>query len=122
MQKALAILALCIATLTLLPATIPAITFYRRSGRAVQRHSISGVVVHVDQDRRSFTLQWVSSGKSESGTYHFGSSQQSFRVWEGTAYKNDARENMVKGARVRITGRRDVAGTVADSFQRRFAN
>jgi hypothetical protein len=120
MQKALAVLALCIATLTLLPATIPAITFYRRSGRAVQRHSISGVVVHVDQDRRSFTLQWVSSGKSESGTYHFGSNQQSFRVWEGT--KNGAWENMVKGARVRVTGRRDVVETVADSFQRRFAN
>jgi hypothetical protein len=112
MQKALAILALFVAALTLLPTTIPAITRITGNGAAKEEDHIPGVVVHVDQDQRTFTLQWVTSGKSESGTYHFGSNQQTFRVWEGTAYKNGVWANMVKGAKVRVTGHRDVVDTI----------
>jgi hypothetical protein len=114
MQKNVAILALCVAVLTLLPKTAFAIAFTNRSGHVIERDSISGVVVHVDNDQRSFTLRWVRIVKMTWAAYDTQSNQDTYRISEEIVYKNGSWAYMGKGKgrksayqRTRICGRVD---------------
>jgi len=113
MQKNVAILALCVAVLTLLQKTAFAIAFTNRSGHVIERDSISGVVVHVDNDQRSFTLRWVRIVKMPWAAYDTQSNQETYRISEEIVYKNGSWANMGKGAKVRIRGR----GFVVESIE-----
>jgi hypothetical protein len=105
MQKNVAILALCVAVLTLLPKPAFAIAFTNWNGKVIERDSISGVVVHVDKDQRSFALHWGRIIKTSFAAYKTHSYQETYRISEEIVYKNGSWANMVRGAKVRIRGR-----------------
>ena len=86
----------------------PAITFVTARGIVQKTASISGTVIHVDQNRRSFTLQWKGR-KSVRGQSSY---EQTYRVTDKTVYKNGSWATMAKGIVVRITGISDVVDTV----------
>jgi hypothetical protein len=113
MQKNLAIPALCVAVLTLLPKTAFAIAFTNSNGLVVERDSISGVVVHADKDQRGFTLHWVRIYKRSWAAFDTVSYQETYRISEEIVYKNGSWANMVKGAKVRIRGH----GLVVESIE-----
>jgi hypothetical protein len=82
-----------------------------RNGAVAERPFVSGRVVHVDQGRHSFTLEWRGHGFTKMEYYYFNY-QQTYRVTDGTVYKYGSWANMTKGVLVRITGHSDVAETV----------
>jgi tetratricopeptide (TPR) repeat protein len=92
-------------------AKAPAIMIRKQNGSAVEATYISGRVTHVDQNRRSFTVHWQLKGflKME---HYYPSYEETYRVTEGTVYKNGSWANMKKGTYVRITGHSDVVDTV----------
>ena len=92
-------------------AKAPAIMIRKLNGGAVEVSSVSGTVTHVDQNRRSFTLHWQLKGLLKMEHY-YPSYEDTYRVSEGTVYKNGSWGDMKTGIRVRITGHSDVADTV----------
>ena len=92
-------------------AKAPAIMIRKFNGGAVEVSSVSGTVTHVDQNRRSFTLHWQLKGLLKMEHY-YPSYEDTYRVSEGTVYKNGSWGDMKTGIRVRITGHSDVADTV----------
>ena len=92
-------------------AKAPAIIIRKPFGNTVEVPYVSGKVTHVDQDRRSFTVHWQSKGLFPMEHY-YPSYEDTYRVTEGTVYKNGSWADMKTGIRVRITGHSDVADTV----------
>ena len=92
-------------------AKAPAIMIRKLNGTTVEVKSLYGTVTHVDQNRRSFTLQWQLKGLLPM-EHFYPSYEDTYRVTEGTVYKNGSWAEMKTGIRVRITGHSDVADTV----------
>jgi hypothetical protein len=109
MRKTLTMLTLAAAMLAAEPAIVPAVTYLNSEGHAVERGSLHGTVVQVDQNRRTFMLHWggIKYPGRQGGTH-----EQTFRVTDQTVYKNGSWANIVKGAVVKITGHSDVVDTV----------
>jgi tetratricopeptide (TPR) repeat protein len=89
----------------------PAIVIRKPYGDTVEVPYISGRVTHVDQNRRSFTVHWQLKGLLKMEHY-YPSYEETYRVTEGTVYKNGSWTNIKNGTYVRITGHSDVADTV----------
>ena len=104
LQRKFVVLTLCAAALTLLPTTTAALTIILATGKARHVHSVSGFVVHVDQDRRSITLHWFREWIASYMAHITESNQAFFRVAEGVVVKNGSWSNLVKGAKVRLIG------------------
>jgi len=103
-----------IAVVTLLVGLVTstqAITIKKPYGNVLDVPFVSGTVTHVDQTRRSFTLHWQLKGLLPMEHY-YPSYENTYRVTEGTVYKNGSWANMKNGTYVRITGHSDVADTV----------
>ena len=103
-----------IAVVTLLVGLVTstqAITIKKPYGNVLDVPFVSGTVTHVDQTRRSFTLHWQLKGLLPMEHY-YPSYENTYRVTEGTVYKNGSWANVTKGAMVRVTGHSDVADTV----------
>jgi len=92
-------------------AKAPAIMIRKLNGTTVEVKSLYGTVTHVDQNRRSFTLQWQLKGLLPM-EHFYPSYEDTYRVTEGTVYKNGSWTNIKNGTYVRITGHSDVADTV----------
>lgn len=92
-------------------ANAPAIMIRKLNGTPVEVRSLFGTVTHVDQNRRSFTLHWQLKGLLNMEHY-YPSYEDTYRVTEGTVYKNGSWADMKTGIRVSITGHSDVADTV----------
>jgi hypothetical protein len=88
MQKALAILTLCVVALTWLPITTRSLTRINSNGKHFQMHSVSGFVVNVTKDRRSITLHWRRVLTTFGAKHITESNQQSFMVAEGVVFEN----------------------------------
>jgi hypothetical protein len=92
-------------------ANAPAIMVRNRNGAALEKNHVSGRVSHLDQNRRCFTLTWQGKGLTKMEYYYF-SYEQTYRVTDGTVYKNGSSADLKKGVHLRITGHSDVADTV----------
>jgi hypothetical protein len=92
-------------------AKAPAIMIRKLNGTTVEVGSLFGTVTHVDQNRRSFTIHWQLKGLLKMEHY-YPSYEDTYRVTEGTVYKNGSWADMKTGIRVSITGHSDVADTV----------
>jgi tetratricopeptide (TPR) repeat protein len=92
-------------------ANAPAIAIRKMNGTAVEVSSLSGTVTSVDQNRRSFTLHWQHKGLLPMEHY-YPSYEETYRVTDGTVYKNGSWADIKNGTHVPITGHSDVADTV----------
>jgi tetratricopeptide (TPR) repeat protein len=112
MKNQFAALSLAVAIIFAgLVAKAPAIMIRKLNGTTVEVSALFGTVTHVDQNRRSFTLHWQLKGLLPMEHY-YPSYEDTYRVTEGTVYKNGSWANVKNGAYVRITGHSDVADTV----------
>jgi hypothetical protein len=84
-------------------AKAPAIMIRKLNGTTVEVGSLFGTVTHVDQNRRSFTIHWQLKGLLKMEHY-YPSYEDTYRVTEGTVYKNGSWADMKTGIRVSITG------------------
>jgi len=89
----------------------PAIMIRKLNGTTVEVNTLYGTVTHVDQNQRSFTLHWQLKGLTAMERY-YPSYEDTYRVTEGTVYKNGSWADMKNGTHVRISGRSDVADNV----------
>jgi tetratricopeptide (TPR) repeat protein len=91
--------------------TAPAITVLGWNGSPFEMRYISGRLTHVDQDRHSFTLEWKGPVPTKMEYFQL-SFEQTYRVADGTVYKNGSWADMKNGAHVRITGHSNVADSL----------
>ena len=90
--------------------SVDAFTMISRNGKVIIHDSAHGSVVGVDQNKRSFTLQWSTKGGRMKNKTE--SKEHTFVVTDQTVYKGGSWADVKTGVQVKVSAKTDSADII----------